>query len=63
VQGDSTNATYFLMADHASNSTWTGQALRVAFAPERPSSTSDFAGVRPVYAAPKRSRRGVVATR
>ena len=52
---ESSNATFFLMADHSLDMSWAGTAAHVAFAPERPSSSDPE--VRAVYAPSRRPRR------
>jgi hypothetical protein len=53
---ETSNATFFLMADHSLDRTWPVTAAAVAFAGETSSSSSE-PEVRAVYAPPPRGKR------
>jgi len=52
---ETSNATFFLMADHSLDRSWTGTAATVAFVGE--TSSSSEPEVRAVYASPPRGKR------
>ena len=62
--GDSTNATFFLMADYSLDRSWAGSAAAVAFAPDASSSSGAPEGVLLVYSGKRRrSKRAAPAAR
>ena len=54
---ESSNATFFLMADHSLDRTWTGTSVQVAYISGSSSTSSSEPEVRAVYATPRRPRR------
>ncbi len=54
---ESSNATFFMVADHSLDRSWTGTAAQVAFVSGSSSTSSSEPEVRAVYATPRRASR------